>query len=176
MQTCVGHIQNILWLPYNMGRWGCSSLSWTLEGVMLECVWLSSDWQAISDAFTLHCIFQCNSFASITNDIHAYGLFTGLGPNLSKVPGALLSMDVDEIIASRAGQNDPQIYFPTCVFHLDTGSQMQTPREKWLPDLSRRMTLGLKESGVGALQLLLQFRTVAHEWAHMYTHKHTPHR
>ena len=46
-------------------------------------------------------------------------------------------MDLDEIIVPKAGEDVPQTCFPTGVFHLDTGPQMQSPwTEKGL-DLTR---------------------------------------
>ena len=53
------------------------------------------------------------------------------------VPGALLFMDTDEIIAPRAAEDNPQTCFPTCVFRLDTGPQTQSPRAERDLDLSR---------------------------------------
>ena len=69
------------------------------------------------------------------------------------VPGALLSTDVDEIIVPKAGEDLPQTYFPTGVFQLDMGPQMQSPVAEWGLDLTR----GEEETAErhrGALELL----------------------
>ena len=69
------------------------------------------------------------------------------------VPGALLSRDAGEIIVPKAGEDVPQTCFPTGVFHLDTGPQMQRPGAERGLDLTR----GEEETAErhrGALELL----------------------
>jgi hypothetical protein len=71
------------------------------------------------------------SFCIIPNGFYANSFQAQAGTILDKgkfIPGALLSVTLDEIIAVGAREKDAKKYFPSYVFHLLAGPQMQSTR------------------------------------------------
>ena len=110
VQPCMGHTQNVLWLPWALGVWVCPSLSCTLEALMLDCSCLSPEWHGpclSPSPYTWHRLLWCSSFASLQRLFMQMACWLRLGTQSSQeqmVPGTLLSMDMDEIIVLRAAK------------------------------------------------------------------------